>query len=193
MKKMPTRTADQYRQATSELLREEREAQLNGEPGDPKLEEKLADFLAGYYRDVVRPKMLAAETNDALAPSAIQEGLGWARQVELLGLDQDPFFAAKIDEVWASVEKILQNAFDKSYVRCVEGDVGQAMRMLAMARMAALLGIELGDVFEHIDSCARFELDADWVFSGEERSVMVNGQVRLVDLPLQGFLAESGG
>ncbi len=160
MKRMPTRTADQYRQANSELLRQEREAQLNGEPGDPRLKEKLADSLAGYYRDVVRPKMLAAETNDSLAGSAIQEGIGWSRQVELLGLSEDPFFAQKEAEVMDSVIKILQNAFDKAFARCVnQNDPSQAVRLLALERHAQLMGVSLGDVFDKLDRCVRFELD----------------------------------
>lgn len=158
--KMPTRTADQYRQAISELLRSEREAQLKGEPGDPDLDKKLANYLAGYYRDVVRPKMLAAETDDSLAASAIQEGLGWSRQVELLGLSEDPFFAQKEAEVMDSIIKILQNAFNKAFQRCVnENDPSQVPRLLALERQAQLLGISLGDVFDKINRCARFELD----------------------------------
>lgn len=115
-------------------------------------------YLEQAFKQIVRPRLQAAETDDSLAALAISSFNTWARQGELLGISDR--FETLREEGWASVAKIIQNAFDKSYERCIAGEVGFVQRMIGWARAAALLSIPLpADSLERADNCLRFELD----------------------------------
>jgi hypothetical protein len=55
--------------------------------GDPAFEREFVDFSRTYWQQVVRPRLLAAETDDRLAGVAVSGFISWARQLALLGLD----------------------------------------------------------------------------------------------------------
>ena len=161
--RMPVRTQAQYEQAISEVLRRERENQLGG--GDPNTNAAINQVVLlslGYYRDVVRPLVQRAFTDDAYAQQAISELVGWARQVELLGAGNDPEVRALLDRVFPDIERILRNAIDKSYKRCVkEHNLNNIARLVGLERAAQLLGINVPGALERALRCGRIELDFD--------------------------------
>lgn len=115
-----------------------------------------------FYDSVVRPKLQAAETNDALARDAIAEGLNWARSAELMGLENDPEYLRRRDEMYDRIERVLRNAVEKAYERCVrDHDLEQIVRLASLARIAALMGFDLGDVQDKLLRCTNFELRFD--------------------------------
>jgi hypothetical protein len=115
-----------------------------------------------YYDDVVRPKLTAAETNDALARDAIAEALAWARNAELMGLENDPEYQKRRDEMNAKIQAVLRNAANKAYERCVnDHDLEQIVRLASLARIEQLHGYDLGDVWDKFLRCTNFEVRFD--------------------------------
>ena len=128
----PARPGAQLEQAASEGARQDRASGLGESAGDsPSVPDPSAVFPP-YYDNVVKPKLIAAETNDALATEAIAEALNWARNAELAGLENDPEYQRRRDEMMVKIEAILRNAAEKAYERCVnDHDLEQIVRLAA--------------------------------------------------------------
>ena len=126
----------------------------------PKAETAITIEYARY----VRPLMRRAETDDTLLEEATQRAFAWRRAVQVLGLDTR--FASFVAELDRSLERILQNAFERASERCANHDLTQLRRFTVLDRKASSYGIELagGSAVERMDNCARFELDMelDW-------------------------------
>src|SRR6185503_18505538 len=112
----PARTGAQYEKSIAEAVkRQDTAAQI--------------DLSRGYYRDIARPALRAALSSDAAMDAAFAEGLGWWRQISLLGLDAalDP----EIAELNDLLAQILHNAAERAHARCVnDHDLTAVHRML---------------------------------------------------------------
>jgi CARDB len=111
------------------------------------------------YTERIQPQMTAAETNDAILPQAMGDAFGWMRQVVLLG--DDAQFEKEFDQITASMEKGVNNAYEKAKERCQAGDYNQVARLIQIERFRQLIGF--GDpgntnIGEDIDKCLSFEL-----------------------------------
>jgi hypothetical protein len=120
------------------------------------------DLSAGYYRDIVRPALQAGLSSDAAMDHAFATGLSWQRQVTLLGLEA--WVDAEIDEMLDLFQRMLRNAAERAYARCVaDHDLSAVNRMLQIERWTQLLGLgsdsSYADVMQKIENCLRFELD----------------------------------
>ena len=105
---------------------------------------------------------MAAETNDALAADAIAEANRWARNAELMGLENDPEYQKRLAEMNAKIEKVLRNAADKAFERCVnDHDLEQIVRLASLARIEQVHGYDLGDVWDKFLRCTNFEIRFD--------------------------------
>lgn len=117
-------------------------------PGcDPQFQSKLQDLFQQYYDQVVTPAINQALTDDSVAISAIAQALGWARQIELLGLSQTPPFDAEEQFIFQQLPKILANAFNQAYGRCQNDTAArdrmtEFQKMLGVIRSLALMGNE---------------------------------------------------
>ncbi|MGH2714220.1 MAG: hypothetical protein ACRDM7_10120, partial [Thermoleophilaceae bacterium] len=150
-----SRPLAQLEQAVAEATR----AQRAGEEGPPL--SSLYPPLLAYYDEVVRPKLQAAESSDRLAPDAIANALGWARQALLIGMDGDPEFERRHSEMRDRLERVILHAIHETYERCInESSLAAAARLLGWSRQAALLSIA-NDGFEKWTRCARFEVEFD--------------------------------
>ena len=178
----PARHRAQYEQMMEQLLREARVAQVAdanaGLPGD-----QIAAILLGYYNDIVWPLVERAYEDDTVASQAISELLSWARQVDLLGLQEHRALAARRDAVMSNVVVILENAIAKGYKRCVEGhDLDYIVRLIGLARAGALLGAPLGDdALDKAHRCANFELDLDSSITESHGYVADDGRTAQTD------------
>src|SRR5262249_55498731 len=113
----PSRSLDQLEQDLVKALIAERARRLAGEPADPAISGQYTELLIAVYDQRVKPRMQAAETDEELATSAIQLGLGWERQVAILGLDS-PELASRAAEVTDSMLRILRYALQRTYEKC---------------------------------------------------------------------------
>jgi hypothetical protein len=152
---MPVRTAAQY-----ESLMAEQVKKLDGSATDADLD-AIAGTFAAYYRDIVKPLVDKAVSDDSYAASAVAELLSWARQLELIGLADHRFVETLHDGVMEKVAIILRNAINKSYARCANHDLSEIVRLISYERQMQILGLEEGDALGKAQKCARFEVDYD--------------------------------
>lgn len=138
---MPTDWEGQLAQMMGELIRQEREAQLQGEEGDPLFAEKLTAILNSFYIEVIEP-MLGRITSDCdFAKANVAKVLSWNRQVALLGLDAT--FEVQTDAVMSAVVVGMDNCWQKVTKPCVDlNDAEQFGEVVRVARVNQLLGGE---------------------------------------------------
>lgn len=80
---IPVDPEAQYKQIVEEMVRREREAIANGQDGDPNFHKNMIDLMRYYFYDIIRPVMLAAETDcDYAKRGAVSKVMGWAREAD---------------------------------------------------------------------------------------------------------------
>lgn len=151
---MPVRTQAQWQQIAADIFREARET------GQPINTTRLAAVSLAYYRDVIKPRVDHALTDDTYADSALDELLNWARNMVVLGIDDHPY-VKPLFSGWADLfQKIFQNAVKQRYQRCVQtDDLTEVQRLIAGARQMLLLGLDPGDAAALGQKCGHLELD----------------------------------
>lgn len=155
---MPVRTQAQYQDLTANLVRKARES------GQPLDTDALAGLSAAYYRDIVKPLTNKALTDDTYAASAGTELIAWARQAAILGLENDPRVKPNYDGWQALFTKIIKNAIQQRYQRCVNtDDLSEISRLMWAERQAQILGLDVGTASGLAQKCAHFELDVHTV------------------------------
>ena len=127
----------QYEQAAAELLRQARIDALTHD-GKSLPADQLATLLADYYRDVVAPLVQKALSDDAAAENALTELISWGRQVEILDFYNQPAVKANADAVLGNVSKIIRNAIDRGYGRCVAHDLTEIVQLIRLAHFSAI-------------------------------------------------------
>jgi hypothetical protein len=150
-------------------------------------------ILRDHFEQVLRPLMEAAKTDDSLALSALQQVNTWLMQVETaFGLTDR--FLAEADEARAAEVVILRNAFDKAHERCLAHDISQVARIIALAKIGQVQGIELPDATQKIDECLRFELDFEAIIKWEVPQLQMfnEAHVRVQDLEIRWDSAAAG-
>ncbi|HEX9416735.1 MAG TPA: CARDB domain-containing protein [Gaiellaceae bacterium] len=157
---MPARTLAQYQTLISEQVKK-----LGGSEAEAARND-IAALAAAYYRDIVKPLVDKAVSDDSYAVEAVHELISWARQLELLGLEDHPLVKTLHDGVWEKVAIILRNAINKAYARCANHDLSEVVRLISYERQMQLLGLDEGDALGKAERCARFELDFDSAVSG---------------------------
>ena len=156
--RVPSRTLAQAEAAISDILRRERQNQLNGAAPDPQVTQQVTAIMNALFDDVIRKQMQAAETDETLAAEAIAAGLGWSRQMQLLGDEDNPRHA----EIMTRVEKILRNVMNQNWQDCLDHDLSATLDLLRVARTAALFGYAWqGEAMDKMLGCGRFEVRFD--------------------------------
>lgn len=152
---------DGFEQAIADILAH---ARANGqEPSD--YTDQLEALLKDYYDTTLKPALQAATTDDSSVDTAVSQYLSWARDVELLGLDDA--LSSRRQEGDRLMTSALKNAFDKASQRCLSNqDVDEAGNMLKRLRQLALLGGDDGGYTlegkrAEFDRCLRFKLRFD--------------------------------
>jgi CARDB len=164
--RMPAMNQAQYEALIAERLRLAREREESGIPDDDWPTDLKPVHLA-YYRDVVRPAMLAGLNDEAAVDAAIREGLGWLRKIEFYGNASEPEYGPIVDEIHRTMLQVLENALSRSNSACVEThDLRAIRRIVQIARTASLLGFDLGPGLDLVAKCVRFELDMDSQLTG---------------------------
>jgi hypothetical protein len=172
------------------------EGVAQGESDNWTFIQSIQDSLQAHYQQSVRPLMTRAETDDSVFVQATQDYLGWARQLALLGLDEQKPYAQELADLTASFEKAFQNYVNKSSERCVnQHKLGEITILLLAAHQAALLGYEQqsNDAAEKAKACGHFELDYETTmtttdhppyFTGDRK---IESHVRVLALELDVF------
>ena len=157
--RVPRREMAQLEHAVAEAARERR---LQAPSRAARAAVPPASVFIAFFDNVVRPKLIAAQTNENLAGEAISQAVSWARNAELIGLGSDPEIDRRRSEMHTRIEIVLRNAVDKAYQRCVQDhDLEQAVRLASLARIEQVHGYNLGDVQDKLLRCVSFEVDFD--------------------------------
>ena len=136
----PTDVEAQLEQAAAELTNAERDAHLEGRPGDPDFVAKLEALHAAYFDAVVQPILTRMVSDCAFAERNTSKALGWARSVELLFPDA---FRPQTSAVIDATIRATRNCFEEAIAPCIDwGDAAQVLRVLAYDRQRQLLGME---------------------------------------------------
>lgn len=110
----------------------------NGEPLTDADIAQIRQILGDYYSQVVKPRLLAAQTDDAQLASAVQTYFNWERATELLGLD----FSAARDEGRSLVFSAVVNHYRQAYGRCAQKrDFTQVRELVSVIRFMELMGV----------------------------------------------------
>lgn len=111
------------------------------------------------WTHVVLPRLQAAESNDLLMDIAFASYFAWAHTYVGTGLFGNTFDADAAEGL-AALAKILANAYDQAYARCLNNDPTQFDELLQVASFAARGGFgEFPDVATRLANCARFTLN----------------------------------
>lgn len=132
----PARTSSQLAAANAELTRAERESVESGNPPDPAVGQQMITNLEAYATQVVIPQMDAAAGNPDLAPGAISEAIAVARQIALLGDEDNPVAA----QLMQKALQLLESLIDPLDQRCQQHDIRAIGLLVGLARQLALLG-----------------------------------------------------
>jgi hypothetical protein len=161
-------------------MNEIRRAVLEGrEPPDIESSAYVALFV--WANEGILPLATAAASNDELYKQALAEYLSWERQRQLLSV-RDP----ALDELAALIRSQVRQAFvlyvDRTYQRCLGGDLSKVLEIIQLSRDVQLLGavgedgtsvkehelvpagIDFTQTWEKVNRCARFELDYEFRF-----------------------------
>ncbi|NYJ03715.1 hypothetical protein HNR19_004413 [Nocardioides thalensis] len=185
----PSRLGGQITADIAELLRKEREDQLKGEEPDPDVGRQVVALLTEFYYAVVKPALVRAEANPrdrGAAFAAIDQALGWLRQMQLLGVgDDETDETPEMQDAMARFIRVAEAVYRDAWKQCsVEHGLEALPVLLRLARMAQLLGFPWGEeAFQRFLKCARFEVrfDSRITYSG---TTPVGGE-NLYNYPVQ--------
>lgn len=178
----PARLPGQIAGDIADILRGEREAQQNGQPGNPEAMNQVLGLMREFYYAVVKPRLqsaLASPRQRGAAFAAIQTANSWLRQMQLLGVgDAGTDATPEMQEATALLLKVLEAVYRDAWKQCsAEHQLVALPVLLQLARMAQVMGIPWGEeAFQRFLDCARFEVRFDsriefsgtWPVGGEQ-------------------------
>lgn len=181
----PARPSSQLSSSIAELTRAERASQEAGNPPNPNVTQQAVATLEAYLDQVVSPRLDAATGNPELAPGAIAEAIAVARQIALLGDEDNPRAAAILQKVVRLLESLIAT-YD---TRCQQHDITAIAQLVGLARQLALLaGDESAGATRAFDAalrCARYKVELDSTvdhtrnFSAGNSTNTLNAHVRM--------------
>ncbi len=148
---VPSIAEDAFTQRVQEYLGLERQAQLLGvvEP-DPNFLNRMSEFLREAYDSFIAPQLPIALEDCAKAPAILSRALSWARQAELLGME---------DEFRAEIDKIIET-YEQAKEKCIRNYVGEGKYRITGEQS----GIETVSGYEFLIT---FRANADGTIVGE--------------------------
>lgn len=153
-------SADDYEQQAADILHGAKARDGNITDAEMK---KLTDLLKDEYDNVVKPSLQSAVGDDSKIDSAASTFLGWWRNSQLLGIEDE--LQSRTTEGLNLLFKGLKNAFDQASKRCVSNqDINEAGNMIERLRQLELLGANdssytLDGKKADFDRCLRFKVD----------------------------------
>lgn len=124
-----------------------------------------------YYNDVIVPTFAAAYGGDEPElEAAARVGLGWLRQLALLGLDEGEPLGPLAADLWTRINDLMDRHADKVKEKCLAGGgFGAFQRMLGDMRQLQLLGhdAKAQELAEALGACSSFRVDYHQAWSDE--------------------------
>ena len=191
----PVRTQAQAEQAVSSLLAAERASQQAGNPPNPDAMQQVVRVLESYYDQSVRPRLAAAESStditEAEAALLVSEALSLARQLSLLGQEDNP----RVAEIMERIERIARAVMNAAWNDCLDHDLSTIEVLFRAARISALFGYAWQEeAMDKLRGCVRFEVRFEQTtsstgsFSGTLQSGSHDEQFRMTSTVVVPFL-----
>lgn len=164
----PVRTQAQVEAAISGLLAAERESQQQGNPPGESTMQQVVKILGDYYDQSLRPRLVEAENrteiSEAEAAVLISEAISLARQLSLMGAEDDP----RVADIMERVERIARAVMLSAWNDCLDHDLSSIEVLLRSARLSALFGYAWqAEAMDKLERCATFEVRFDHTFDSE--------------------------
>ncbi|MCO6451307.1 MAG: hypothetical protein J5I90_11020 [Caldilineales bacterium] len=153
----------QLQQTIADIIHEMRTRTEAGLPPDPSLDEQIQNEFDKYYDQFIKP-LLVSMHEGCPSVASVQQALGWARQMQLLGQGDDTEQQAAVS---AATEAALQNCLRKAAEPCFDfdwdrkiGDPEQIALVLGYERQMQLLGNEVPS-FNELPRCPIVDVRLD--------------------------------
>ncbi|MBX3622128.1 MAG: hypothetical protein KF891_19350 [Rhizobacter sp.] len=154
-----------------------RRSPLADEPVSPAIRTAMA-----YYNDVMVPAFVSAYGGqEPEIEAATRIGLGWLRQLALLGLDQVDPLAPLAADMWTRVNDLVDRHADKVKQKCVAGGGFVAFRnMLQDMRQLQLLGHDnkSQELAEALGACSSFTVQYEQSWADQNTNASLSGGVQ---------------
>ena len=144
---------------------------------------QITALLGDYYTQVVKPRLVAAQTDDKQLKSAAETYWGWERATELLGLGSA--FDAQRSEGRELVITAIVNHYRQSYGRCAQQhNTREIEELIAIIHVMQVMGaadrLPPGDI-QTAAGCAdmRLEFTSTINFAGGFEVWQTHGEVAL--------------
>ena len=176
----PARDQGQIAGAITDLLRQVREADPNGDGGIPRATvAQIKALMNSYYDGVIKPQLRFREQNprnEALVRKAIADALSWVRNFQLFfSTDHD---SPRSHDAFERIQRVLKAVYLDRWIRCSKDHELEVFTdLLTISRQAVLLGYSWADApYQRFLDCSRFEVRFDsrvafhgtWPLGGEE-------------------------
>jgi hypothetical protein len=136
----PIYDEDQLKDYLRRLIQQEREALLNGKPGDPLFAQKLIELLKTYYQAIILPELPDAVADCDRALQVIPKAMGWSRNTQLLLGDGASALQQETDSVATALTLAADNCWKTRQPCLVRTNTADLSQALALARQNQLLG-----------------------------------------------------
>lgn len=135
---MPSDWEGWLEQLLSDLLAQERTAELLGEEGDPELAEKLEAILNTIFERRVAPLLPGIAGSCAGMEANGSKALGWVRTTQLVGMGAT--FAPEAARVESAARAGAHRCWEEAIEPCIDPAAASYARVLQAARLNLLLG-----------------------------------------------------
>lgn len=151
-----------YQQQLSDIMTDVARRVAKDGVGSPTAEEldAMIPIYREWYSAQIKPRLVAAQTNEADLRAAIREFLTWLAGLKTVDLESA--FSTQVAEGFGLIAVGIRNAIDKAYLTCKEqNDTNQVPNMLGWEVDAQRLGLwdNADPTVEKVRNCATFKLD----------------------------------
>lgn len=125
----------------SDLLRSERDAELDGAAPDPQVMEQVEALLDGYYTDVLVPLIERSGRDCAYAESNYYHAVAFGRQLDMLGIED----SQQAQTINAGFLAAMRNCWTEATAECLRMDPGQFRRLMQYVRYFEMMNVTLAN------------------------------------------------
>ena len=155
---------DRLAQQLGKVIIDERNRQVIKGAEATDLSSLTAAAMTTFLEQVLLPEAAAASFSDAMYEAAVRDFLGWERQRQLLGGEENGSSDARHIQALERYHDLMDTAWkrvvERAEARCFQGDFSVLARILPLERQRSLTGQDhrVNEFSEVLKRCWQFEL-----------------------------------